>query len=45
MHDRRQLALRVSERGEQLFDAAKRQIDRLRMQRLHALEQHVGGRA
>ena len=42
MHDRRQFPLRVAERGKQPLDAAKRQIDRLRMQLLQALEQRVG---
>ena len=38
------LPLGMAERGEQPLDAAKRQIDRLRMQRLQALEQSVARR-
>jgi hypothetical protein len=39
MDYRRQLALRMAKCREQALDASKRQIDRLRVQRLEALEQ------
>ena len=44
MHHGRQLLLGVAERGEQTLDPPERQVDRLRVQLLQALEQRVAGR-
>ena len=44
MQHRRQLLLRMTERGKQPLDAPERQVDRLRMQLFQPLQQRVARR-